>query len=84
MIIFEISQLDTSWAESKRQLGDINFLQNLKDFDKNHISEKTLKKIAQYTTNEEFQPDKVGIVSFAAKSLCMWVIAIEKYAKVWK
>ncbi|XP_044753245.1 dynein axonemal heavy chain 2 [Coccinella septempunctata] len=76
--------LDTSWAESKRQLGDINFLQLLKDFDKNHISEKTLKKIAQYTTNEEFQPDKVGIVSFAAKSLCMWVIAIEKYAKVWK
>ncbi|KAK9890592.1 hypothetical protein WA026_011959 [Henosepilachna vigintioctopunctata] len=76
--------VDTSWAESKRQLGEMNFLQSLKDFDKNHISDRTQKKIAQYTTNEEFQPDKVGIVSFAAKSLCMWVIAIEKYAKVWK
>lgn len=56
----------------------------LKEFDRNHISEKTLKRIAGYTSNEEFVPDKVGLVSFAAKSLCMWVIAIEKYAKVWK
>lgn len=43
-----------------------------------------MRKIAGYTMNEEFIPDKIGIVSFAAKSLCMWVIAIEKYAKVWK
>lgn len=43
-----------------------------------------MKKIAAYTTNVEFVPEKVGIVSLAAKSLCMWVIAIEKYAKVWK
>lgn len=62
----------------------MNFLKDLKDFDKNHISDKTLKKIAGYTSNEEFVPDKVGIVSLAAKSLCLWVIAIEKYARVWK
>lgn len=43
-----------------------------------------MKKIAAYTSNEEFVPEKIGIVSFAAKSLCMWVIAIEKYAKVWR
>lgn len=43
-----------------------------------------MKKIATYTMNEEFVPEKIGIVSLAAKSLCMWVIAIEKYAKVWK
>ncbi|KAK4876213.1 hypothetical protein RN001_012635 [Aquatica leii] len=79
-----LKQLDTSWAEAKRQLGDQNFLTNLREFDKNNIPEKVLKKIAAYTSNEEFVPDKIGIVSFAAKSLCMWVIAIEKYAKVWK
>ncbi|XP_050296141.1 dynein axonemal heavy chain 2 isoform X2 [Anthonomus grandis grandis] len=76
--------VDPSWAEAKRLLGEINFLKDLKEFDKNHISEKTMKKIANYTMNEEFVPDKVGIVSLAAKSLCLWVIAIEKYAKVWK
>ncbi|XP_031338901.1 dynein heavy chain 2, axonemal-like isoform X2 [Photinus pyralis] len=79
-----LKQLDPSWAEAKKQLGDQNFLTNLREFDKNNISEKTLKKIATYTSNEEFVPDKIGIVSLAAKSLCMWVIAIEKYAKVWK
>ncbi|XP_025836128.1 dynein heavy chain 2, axonemal-like [Agrilus planipennis] len=79
-----LKQVDTSWEEAKRQLGDQYFLQGLREFDKNNISDKTMKKIHQYTTNPEFVPDKVGIVSVAAKSLCMWVIAIEKYAKVWR
>lgn len=77
-------KVEPTWAEAKRQLGEQHFLDSLKEFDKNHISDRTLKKIAVYTTNEEFVPDKIGIVSLAAKSLCMWVIAIEKYAKVWK
>ncbi|XP_071050357.1 dynein axonemal heavy chain 2 isoform X2 [Onthophagus taurus] len=76
--------VDTSWDEAKRQLGDNNFLNDLREFDKNHVTDKTLKKIAVYTTNEEFVPDKIGAVSLAAKSLCLWVIAIEKYAKVYK
>lgn len=77
-------QVEPTWEEAKRQLGDAKFLDDLREFDKNHITDKTLRKIAGYTMNEEFVPDKIGIVSFAAKSLCMWVIAIEKYAKVWK
>lgn len=76
--------LPTTWQAAKKELADTNFLNNLKEFDKNHISEKTLRRIGTYTANEEFQPDKVGIVSFAAKSLCIWVRAIEKYAKVYK
>lgn len=76
--------MEPSWDASKKLLGEINFLKDLKEFDKNHISDKTLKKIAGYTSNEEFVPEKVGIVSLAAKSLCLWVIAIEKYARVWK
>lgn len=43
-----------------------------------------MKKIATYTEMEDFDPEKVGQVSSAAKSLCMWVIAIEKYGKVWR
>lgn len=77
-------QLEPTWPEAKRLLGEMHFLDNLREFDKNNISEKVLKKIAGYTTNPEFVPEKVGIVSVAAKSLCMWVIAIEKYSKVWK
>ncbi|KAF5308516.1 hypothetical protein FQR65_LT06181 [Abscondita terminalis] len=79
-----LKQVEPTWTEAKKQLGDQNFLNNLREFDKNNISERTLKKIAVYTNNEEFVPEKIGVVSLAAKSLCMWVIAIEKYAKVWK
>lgn len=60
------------------------FYSQLRDFDKEHISEKTLKKIAAYTSHDDFKPDIVGAVSTAAKSLCQWVIAIEKYAKIYK
>lgn len=37
-----------------------------------------------YTRNPEFEPEKVGAQSIAAKSLAKWVIAIEKYAKIYK
>lgn len=73
-----------SWTEAKRQLGDPKFLDNLKEFDKDHISDKTLKKIARYTEDPELEPNKVGIVSLACKSLILWVKAIERYGKIYK
>lgn len=77
-------QVDPTWTEAKKQLADLNFLDGLRNFDKNNITDKVTKKISRYTALDDFQPDKVGTVSLAAKSLCMWVIAIEKYARVWK
>lgn len=48
------------------------------------MSQKVLKKINAFTSNPEFEPDKVGAQSVAAKSLAQWVIAIEKYAIIYK
>ncbi|KAL0267127.1 UNVERIFIED_CONTAM: hypothetical protein PYX00_009482 [Menopon gallinae] len=76
--------VNPDWTESKKLLGEQDFLRSLRDYDKDHIPEKTMKKIAMFTEDEEFEPEKVGAVSLAAKSLCMWVIAIEKYGKVWR
>lgn len=56
----------------------------LRDFDKDNISDRTLRAISKYTSNPEFEPEKVGVVSVAAKSLCMWVIAMEKYGKLYR
>jgi dynein heavy chain len=56
----------------------------LKEFDKDHVPSKVLKKIGTYTRNPEFEPEKVGAQSIAAKSLAQWVIAIEKYAIIFK
>lgn len=47
------------------------------------MTEKVLRKIAIYTRNPEFEPEKVGIQSKAAQSLAKWVIAIEKYALIY-
>ncbi|KAG5317386.1 DYH2 protein, partial [Pseudoatta argentina] len=75
---------EPTWAEAKRQLSDVNFINTLRDFDKDHISDRVLRTIAKYTSNPEFDPIKVGVVSVAAKSLCMWVIAMENYGKLYR
>ncbi|XP_014276767.1 dynein axonemal heavy chain 2 isoform X2 [Halyomorpha halys] len=82
--VMVLLQAEPSWAESKRQLGDVNFLNRLKNFDKDHIPDPVLRSIGSLIRNPDFDPEKVGIVSTAAKSLCMWVIAIEKYGKIFK
>ncbi|EZA48745.1 Dynein heavy chain 2, axonemal [Ooceraea biroi] len=75
---------EPTWAEAKRQLSDVNFINTLRDFDKDHISDRVLRTIAKYTSNPEFDPIKVGMVSVAAKSLCMWAIAMEQYGKLYR
>ena len=75
---------DPSWAEAKRQLGDTNFIKSLVNFDRDNISDKTLKRIGQICAKPDFKPDIVGRVSFAAKSLCMWVRAMEVYGRIYR
>ena len=75
---------EPTWAEAKRQLGDANFIKSLINFDKENISDKTLKRIGQICSRPDFKPDVVGRVSFAAKSLCMWVRAMEVYGRIFR
>ena len=75
----------TSWAEAKKELGVSGFIKSLVNFDKDHIPDKLLKVIgSKYINDPEFTPENVGRVSFAAKSLCMWVRAMEKYGKIYR
>ncbi|KAL5251273.1 hypothetical protein ACHWQZ_G016836 [Mnemiopsis leidyi] len=75
---------DPSWPEAKKQLGDPNFIQQLINYDKDNMSDRILKKIGTYVNKPEFVPDSVGRVSNAAKSLCMWVRAMEVYGRVYR
>ena len=79
-----IRQSEPTWAEAKRQLGEPNFIKSLIEFDKDNIPDRVLKKINKYTSDSEFQPEKVGNVSGAAKSLCMWVRAMESYGHIFR
>lgn len=72
------------WATSKALLGDNNFLRNLYNYDKDNIPDAKIKKIKPYVDNPKFHPDEVAKVSKACRSMCMWVRAIDLYARVFK
>jgi dynein heavy chain len=72
------------WAKSKKFLSDSKFIETLKKYDKDNIPEKTIKAVQKYIDNPDFIPAKVGSVSAAAKSLCMWARAMHTYHRVAK
>ncbi len=73
------------WGPSKKLLGDMKFLDNLKVYDKDNIAPHIMKKIrAEFTPNPEFDPVKVRTASSAAEGLCKWVQAMEVYDRVAK
>lgn len=72
------------WETSKRVLSRSTFMLELKDYDKDNIAPAVLKKIRKYIESPEFAVDEVKKVSRAAMSLCMWVHAIDTYARVVK
>jgi dynein heavy chain len=82
--VMVLKKCEPTWEESKRQLGNPNFIKQLVGFDKDNISDKILKRISQYCADENFQPDIVGRVSGASKSLCMWVRAMETYGIIFR
>jgi len=73
-----------SWAQAKTELNDVNFLQKIKGFDKDNISNATLRKVEKYTKDPNFTPKLVGNVSSAAGALCQWVHAMKIYAEVYR
>lgn len=73
------------WGPSKRILGDMNFLQTLKDFDKDHIKGEVMIKIRKdYLSHKDFKPHVVAKASSAAEGLCKWIIAMDMYDRVAK
>ncbi|KAL5256854.1 hypothetical protein ACHWQZ_G011949 [Mnemiopsis leidyi] len=73
-----------NWTSAKQLLGDPGLLKRLTNFEKDNIPLKSLSRLQQYTDSPDFTPENVGKISVACKSMCMWVIAIENYAKVYR
>ncbi|KAH8387117.1 hypothetical protein KR093_004852, partial [Drosophila rubida] len=73
-----------TWASAKAIMADINFIKRLFEYDKEHMKEDVLKKIKKYIDHKDFVPAKFEKVSKVAKSVSMWVIAMDKFSKVYK
>jgi dynein heavy chain len=82
--VMVLKKCEPTWDESKRQLGNPNFIKQLINYDKENMSDKILKKTSQYCADENFNPEIVGRVSLASKSLCMWVKAMETYGHIYR
>uniref|UniRef100_A0A7N6C1K8 Dynein axonemal heavy chain 12 n=1 Tax=Anabas testudineus TaxID=64144 RepID=A0A7N6C1K8_ANATE len=58
------------WGPSKKLLGDMNFLRDLKEYDKDNIPVPVMQKIrSEYMTNPDFDPTIVAKASSAAEDL---------------
>ena len=49
-----------------------------------NIPDAMLKKLKKYVENPKFVPDIVEKTSKACKSMCLWVRALDLYAKVYR
>lgn len=73
------------WPASIKVLGDMKFLESLKNFDKDNIPPAYMKRIREKFINDRsFQPEAVKKVSTACEGLCRWVRAMEVYDRVIK
>ncbi|XP_001354829.2 dynein heavy chain 6, axonemal [Drosophila pseudoobscura] len=73
-----------TWASAKAIMADINFIKRLFEYDKEHMKDDVLKKVKKYIDHKDFNPAKFEKVSKVAKSVSMWVIAMDKFSKVYK
>nr|AML30858.1 axonemal inner arm dynein heavy chain 2 [Marsilea vestita] len=75
-------KIDDFWGPAQQMLTDTNFLQSLKDFDKDHIPQDIIDKVRPYLGKDNFDPEVVKKASKAAYGLCSWIRAMESYHKV--
>jgi len=62
----------------------MGFIDKLKGYDRDTISDKVLKNFRKIKDKPDFDPVLVKKSSEPCKSLCEWCIAIDKYSYVFK
>ncbi|KNE58518.1 hypothetical protein AMAG_04085 [Allomyces macrogynus ATCC 38327] len=78
-ILFKVKP---DWDSAKKLLGDPQFLKKIQDYDKDSVNDALAKKLKKYIENPSFTPEAVEKVSRAARSMCMWVLAMDIYTRV--
>jgi dynein heavy chain len=74
--------VNPQWDAALSLLQDKNFLGKIASFRHDRVSDATLRRLQSYVRNKGFVPEAVQQVSKAAKSLCVWVLAVDHYGKV--
>ncbi|KAL8440078.1 hypothetical protein Efla_004062 [Eimeria flavescens] len=82
--VMTVMEKTPSWSQAKIELNDPSFLTRVKNFEKDSVTNATLKKIEKFTKDPLFAPPNVQKVSRAAGALCLWVHAMQMYAEVYR
>ena len=82
MTLLGVSNID--WGVCRKQMSDPKFIDKLKGYDKDNVSEAIIKRVEAYTSKDNFKPEIVMQKSAAAASLCSWVRGIVDYHKLCK
>ncbi|KAL7754338.1 hypothetical protein RI367_000319 [Sorochytrium milnesiophthora] len=77
-------KMKPDWDSSKKLLGDPQLLRKIQEYDKDSVTDSLAKKLKKYIENPNFTPEAVEKVSRAARSMCLWVLAIDIYTRVSK
>ncbi|OEH75760.1 dynein heavy chain 10 related protein [Cyclospora cayetanensis] len=74
------------WNGAKSMLNDVNFLKSLVEYPKDNITERQVRKLAEYFSKDpdSFSSEKMAKVSKAGNGLLTWVKAMVEYHEVAK
>ena len=71
------------WSPALKMLQDDKLLQKLKSYEIDNIDPKVIAKVkSEYSSNENFNPERVSKASEAVAGICKWVLALVKYDEV--
>ena len=75
-----------TWDDAKKKiLTRLDILDVLSTFKAATLTDRQVKRLKEnYLNDNDFEPDKVGRQSAAARSLCIWVGAVEALFRVEK
>jgi len=81
MILFN---LKPEWTVALKKISEVDFLSQIKNYNKDNVSQKIVNKLRKYCKNPKFDPAAVRRQSVAASALCIWCHAIYTYSTVFK
>jgi dynein heavy chain len=84
-LLFYKKKSKETWDDAKKLLSDMNFLNNLFNYDTDAIPDWVMARLrTEYLARSDFNEDRLALVSQACATLYKWMVALDKFTKVKK
>ncbi|KAJ1490759.1 hypothetical protein T484DRAFT_1776612, partial [Baffinella frigidus] len=72
---------DKGWDSARKVLAYPDLVEKLTMLEKENVPDRTRKAVRRHLSNPDFNEEKMAKTSPVARALCLWVLAIENFAK---